>query len=167
MAPSTAFFRVYGSLHEERADGPWREACRIHRHARLVTRLSYQQSDDAAIQGLLECRLIKSAENAVDGGVVSYMPQPQSHAQLCGFGQPDCGFINSPVFMAHQAENGEQRRLLKAPFRECAAVGRQRGLAHVQRHSGKFHEPNFGHCAHFPLKTYARWPRMSTELNSL
>jgi hypothetical protein len=154
-APREAFTPLLGSLHEAGADGPWREARRIHRHGRLVTGLSYQPLNDG-MHGLLECCLSKSAETAVARGVIGHMPQPQGHAQLCVFGQPDFGLTKGPVFIAHQAEDGAPLRLGKPALRECTAVGRPRGLAHVQRHGGKFHSPNVGPCAHLPPKTCAR-----------
>ncbi len=102
MAPRKAFPSIFGTFHEECADGPWREARRVHRHGRLLTRLSCQSLHDG-IQGLLECCLVKSTEKTIDRGIVGHMPQPQGPAQLCVFGQTDFGFTKGLVFIAHQA----------------------------------------------------------------
>jgi hypothetical protein len=52
------------------------------------------------------------------------------------FGRPDFDFTKGPVLIVHQAQDGEPWRRLKPLFGKCAAVGRQRSLADVQRDSG-------------------------------
>jgi hypothetical protein len=63
-------------------------------------------------------------------------------------GQPDFDFTKGPVLVAHQAQNGEQLRLLKPMFGKFVAVGRQHRSTDTQRDCSKRDEPDCRPLAH-------------------
>src|ERR1700674_584016 len=78
---------------------------------------------------------------------IGHTPQPQRLAQFAMFAQPHFGFAKSPVFVAHQAKNGQQLRLIELVLAESASVTREHRLRDLQGDASKGQESNFGHCA--------------------
>jgi hypothetical protein len=67
------------------------------------------------------------------------------------FAEPHLGLAKGPVFVAHQAQNGQQLRLRKLVFAEAASVARKHRPGDLQSDAGKRQESNFGHrtsCLH-------------------
>jgi len=74
VAPGEPLASILRSLDEEGADGPRREAGRVHGHRHPSAGLEGQPSDDGA-QDLLQRRLIEPTEQAVHGGIVGHVLQ--------------------------------------------------------------------------------------------
>src|SRR5258708_5288944 len=67
-------------------------------------------------------RRCKKRYSVVKSGTLT---SPQHLAQLAMLAQPHLSFTKSPVFVTHQAENGQQLRLGKLAFAETASVARE------------------------------------------
>ena len=93
-------------------------------------------------------RRCKKRYRVVKSGTLT---RPSTLAQLAVFAQTHFGFTKSPVFVTHQAENGQQLRLGKLPFAETASVAGEHHALNCQSDAGEREESNFGHrtsCLH-------------------
>src|SRR5271170_1239314 len=75
---------------------------------------------DRAVDG----HIVQTRQKTIQGGEVGHAPQPQRLAQLAMLAQPHLAFAKGPVFVGHQAKNGQQLRLLELVLPESAAVTR-------------------------------------------
>src|SRR6266478_4329622 len=106
-------------------------------------------------------------------GEVGHTHQPQHLAQFAMLAQTHLGFTKGPVFVTHQAENGQQLRLGKLTFAETASVAREHRPGDLQSDAGKRQESDFGHrtsclhrkprCRSIVLSNFNEVARMSTE----
>src|SRR6202035_5539787 len=86
------------------------------RAAQLSHSLAYRAVDGLVVQPL---------KKAIQRREIGHAHQPQRLAQLAMLAQSDFGFAKSPVFVAHQAENGQQLRLCELVFAESASITRE------------------------------------------
>jgi hypothetical protein len=135
--------------HKKRADRALRQARRIDRHASAppsffarATQPAHRLADRA-----VDGHIVQTLQKAIQRREVGYAPQPQRLAQFAMFAQPHFGFAKGPVFVAHQAKNGQQLRLIELVLAESASVAREHRLADLQGDARKGQESDFGHGA--------------------
>jgi hypothetical protein len=63
------------------------------------------------------------------------------------FAQPHFGFAKGPIFVAHQAKNGQQLRLIELVLAETAAITRKHRPRNLQGDASERQESNLGHRA--------------------
>src|SRR5579863_4872170 len=68
--------------------------------------------------------------------------------------QSHLGFAESPVFIAHQAEYGQQLRLGELVFAETTPVGRQNHRGYIHSHASKRQESDFWHRTSCPIRKH-------------
>ena len=90
-------------------------------------------------------RVAQPFQKPIQRRVDRHAREPQHPAQFAMLAQPHLGFAKGPVFVAHQAENGQQLRLRELVFAEAGAVRGQNRASHFDRHTGKRQESDFGH----------------------
>jgi hypothetical protein len=98
---------------------------------------------DRAVDG----HIVQTLQKEIQRREVGHAPQPQRLAQFAMFAQPHFGFAQSPVFVAHQAKNGQQLRLIELVLAESAALTPEHRLGDLQGDASKGQESNFGHRA--------------------
>jgi hypothetical protein len=137
------------SPHKERADRTLRQARRVDRHAgsppsffaRAVQ--PARRLADRAVDGLV----VQTLQKAIQRREVRHARQSQRLAQFAMFAQPHFGFAKGPVFVAHQAKNGQQLRLIEWVLAETASVTWEHRLRDLQGDASKGQESDFGHRA--------------------
>jgi hypothetical protein len=135
--------------HKKRADRALRQARRIDRYAGAPPSFSARATQpahplaDRAVDG----PIVQTLQKTIQGREVGPAPQPQRLAQLAMLAQPHFGFAKGPVFVAHQAKNGQQLRLIELVLAESAAVTRQHRLGDLQGEARQGQESHFGHGA--------------------
>jgi hypothetical protein len=122
-----------------------------------------------AVDGLV----VETLQKTIEGREVGHAHQPQHLAQFAMLAQTHFGFAKGPVFVTHQAENGQQLRLGKLPFAKTASVARKHRPGDLQSDASKRQESDFGHrtsCLHrkprswsMALSNFNEVARMSTE----
>src|SRR4029077_13373351 len=101
-------------------------------------RLAHRAVDGYVVQALQE---------AIQGREIGHAPEPQRLAQLAVFAQSHLGFAKGPVLVTHQAENGQQLRLVELVLAETASVTREHRLGDLQGDASERQESDFGHRA--------------------
>jgi hypothetical protein len=66
--------------------------------------------------------------------------------------QPHFGFAKGPVFLAHQAQNSQQLRLIELVLAESASVAREHHLGDFEGDASKRQQSDFGHEASCPAR---------------
>src|SRR5579862_229877 len=105
-------------------------------------RLTNRKVDDLVVQTL---------EKTIQSREIGNAHQPQSLAQFAVLAQPHFGFAKRPVLVAHQAENGQQLRLIELALAESDSVAWEHRLAYLHGDASKGQESDFGHrpsCQH-------------------
>src|SRR5208282_3022198 len=125
-----------GVVGKPRAINGGRNAHVLLSAAQSPHRLSYPARDGVVVQ---------SPQEPVQSGVVRYAPQLQDLAQLAVLAETHFGFSESPVFVTHQAEDGQQLRLGELVFAETTPVGRKNRRGYIHSHASKRQESDFGH----------------------
>jgi hypothetical protein len=150
MPPGQRFLPVVmHAPHKKRADCALRQARRIDRYAGAPPSFFVRATQpahrltDRAVDG----HIVQTLQKAIQSREIGHTPQPQRLAQFAMFAQPHFGFAKSPVFVAHQAKNGQQLRLIELVLAESASVTREHRLRDLQGDASKGQESNFGHCA--------------------
>src|SRR2546430_7002397 len=117
--------------------------------------------------------VVETLQKTIQCREVGHTHKTQHLAQFAMLAQPHLGFTKGPVFVTHQAENGQQLRLGKLTFAETASVAREHRPGDLQSDAGKRQESDFGHrtsCLHrkprrrpIALPNFNEVARMSTE----
>src|SRR6476620_10452321 len=94
-----------------------------------------------AVNGLV----IETLQKTIQRREVRHTHKPQYLAQFAMLAQTHLGFTKGPVFVTHQAENGQQLRLGKLTFAETASVAREHRPRDLQSDAGKRQASDFGH----------------------
>jgi len=97
------------------------------------------------LQGAIDVVGLQPRQKAIQRGVVGNGAKLQGETQLRVFAEPHLSFAEGPVFIAHQAEHGQQLRLRELVLAKRRAIPRHRGMSNAQRHARKSHQPYFGH----------------------
>ena len=125
--------------HEEGADRALRQARRIDRYAGAppsffarATQPAYRLVDRA-----VDGHIVQTLQKAIQSREVGHAPQPQRLAQFAMLAQAHFSFAKGPVFVAHQAKNGQQVRLIESVLAESAAVTREHRLGDLQGDASK------------------------------
>jgi hypothetical protein len=150
MSPGQRFLPVMmHPPHEERADGSLSQARRIDRHAGSPPCFSARAAQPAhrLADRTVDGYVVQPLEEAIQSREVRHARQSQRLAQLAVFAQPHFGFAKGPVFVTHQAENGQQLRLVELVLAETASVTREHRLRDLQGDASKRQKSNFGHRA--------------------
>jgi hypothetical protein len=150
MSPRQWFLpvRMHAS-HKERADRSLRQARRIDRHAGSPPSFSERAAQpahrlaDRAVDGVV----VQALQKAIQSREIGHAHQPQCLAQLAVLAQPHLGFAKGPVLVTHQAENGQQLRLVELVLAETASVTRKPRLRDLQGDASERQESDFGHYA--------------------
>jgi hypothetical protein len=135
--------------HEERAHRSLCQARRIDRHAGAPPSFSARAAQpahglaDRAVDGLV----VRTLQKAIQSREVGHAPEPQRLTQFAMFAQPHFGFAKGPVFVAHQAKNGQQLRLIELVLAESASETWEHRLGDLQGDASKGQESDFGHRA--------------------
>lgn len=90
-------------------------------------------------------RHVRARQKAIQGGVVGNGFQRQGGTQLRVLSESHLRLAESPVFMPHQAEHGQQLRLGKLTIAEFGSLRGQHRLSDIERQSSKSHQSDFGH----------------------
>src|SRR6266478_1610564 len=161
--------------HKERARRSLRQARGVHGNASTLAFLAQRTAQPAhrfanrAVDGLV----VETLQKTIQCREVGHTHKAQHLAQFAMLAQPHLGFTKGPVFVTHQAENGQQLRLGKLTFAETASVTREHRPGDLKSDAGKRQESNFGHrtsCLHrkprkrlIALPNFNEVARMSTE----
>src|SRR6266403_356292 len=176
VPPGQRFLPVMmNAPHKERAHRALRQTGGVHGDASPLPLLAQRTTQPAhrfancAIDGLV----VETLQKTIQGGEVGHTHKPQHLAQFAMLAQTHLGFTKGPVFVTHQAENGQQLRLGKLTFAETASVAREHRPGDLQSDAGKRQESDFGHrtsCLHrkprsrsIALSNFNEVARMSTE----
>src|SRR5579863_5376770 len=149
------------AAYEIGADGVLRKPGTVHRHASPTSAAARTAAQSAYrfSQRTLDGIVRQPLQEAIHGAVVGHARQSQDGAQLAMLAQPHFGFAESPVFVTHQAENGQQLRLSELVFAETTPVSRQNRRGYIHRHASKRQESDFGHRTSCPSrKHHCGWP---------
>jgi len=113
--------------HKERIDRPLRQARRIDRHASPPAASALHAAEPAhrLADRPVDGYLVQALQKAIQSGEVRRASQPQRLAQFAMLAQPHFGFAKGPVFLTHQAKNGQQLRLIELVLAETASVTRE------------------------------------------
>jgi len=90
-------------------------------------------------------RVAQPFQKPIQRRVVRDAREPQHPAQFAMLAQPHLGFAKGPVFVPHQAENGQQLRLRELVFAEATSVRGKNAAGNLQGHPRKRQESDFGH----------------------
>jgi hypothetical protein len=135
--------------HEEGADRSLRQARGIDRHAGAPPSFSARAAQPAhrLADRPIDRYIVQTLQKAIQSREIGHAPQAQRLAQLAVFAQPHLGFAKGPIFVAHQAKNGQQLRLIELVLAETAAVTREHRLGDLQGDASKRQQSDFGHRA--------------------
>jgi len=135
------------AAYEIGADGVLRKPSTVHRHASPASAAARTaaQSPHRFSQRALNGIVRQPPQEAIHGGVVGHAGQSQHGTQLRMLAQSHLGFAESPVFVTHQAEDGQQLRLGELVFAEPTPVSRKNRRGYIHRHASKRQESDFGH----------------------
>jgi hypothetical protein len=138
--------------HKEGTDRSLRQARRIDRNTGAPPSLSARATQPAyrLADRPVDGYVVQALQKAIQSGEVGHAPQPQRLAQFAMLAQPHFGFAKGPVFVTHQAENGQQLRLVELVLAEAASVTREHRLRDLQGDASKRQQSDFGHCASCP-----------------
>jgi hypothetical protein len=102
---------------------------------------------DRLIDGLV----VQTLQEAIQRSEIGHAGQSERLPQFAMFAEPHLGFAKGPVFVAHQAKNGQQLGLRELVLAETAAVARKHRLGDLQSDPSEGQESDFGHrtsCLH-------------------
>jgi hypothetical protein len=157
--------RLLDAGYEIGTDGVLRKPGTVHRHASpasAATRTA-AQSPHGFSQRALNGIVRQSPQEALHGGVVGHAGQSQHGAQLHMLAQSHLGFAESPVCIAHQAEDGQQLRLGALVFAETTPVSRQNRRGYIHRRASKRQESDFGHRTSYSIRKHHHRSRVLME----
>jgi hypothetical protein len=150
MSPRQRFLPVMmHPPHKKRADRSLRQARRIDRHASPPSSFSVRAAQpahrlsDRPIDGYV----VQTLQKAIQSREVGHASESQRLAQFAMLAQPHFGFAKGPVFVAHQAKNGQQLRLIELVLAETTSVTREHRLGDLQGDASKRQQSDFGHRA--------------------
>jgi len=144
MSPGQWFLPVMmHPPHEKRADRSLCQARGIDRDAGSSPAFLVCPAQPAHrfAHGVIDGHIVQTLQKAIQGREVGHAPQPQRLAQFAMLAQPHFGFAKGPVFVAHQAENGQQLGLVELVLAETASVTREPCLRDLQGDPSKRQEP--------------------------
>src|SRR5256886_7386879 len=88
--------------------------------------------------------VVETLQKTIQCREVGHTHKTQHLAQFAMLAQPHLGFTKGPVFVTHQAENGQQLRLGKLTFAETASVTREHRPGDLKSDAGKRQESKIG-----------------------
>ena len=95
------------------AGGVVAQPCPVDGHTRAApsSALGALKSPGRFSQHTIDRLVVEPLQKAVQGGVVRHAQELQDFAQLAVLAQTHFGFTKRLIFVAHQAEHGQQLRL--------------------------------------------------------
>jgi hypothetical protein len=103
---------------------------------------------------------IQALQKTIERREVGHTHESEGLTQFAMLAEPHFGFTKGPVFVTHQAENGQQLGLRELVFAETTAVAREHRLGDLQSDAGKGQESDFGHptsCLHSKQQFPRTW----------
>jgi hypothetical protein len=163
------------AAHKKRAHRALRQTRGVHGDASPLPPVAQRTTQpthrfaNRAVDGLV----VETLQKTIQCREAGHAHKSQHLAQFAMFAQTHLGFTKGPVFVTHQAENGQQLRLVKLAFAETASLAREHRPGDLQGDAGKRQESNFGHrtsCLHrktrgrpIAISNFDEVARMSTE----
>jgi hypothetical protein len=89
--------------------------------------------------GTVDDLIVEALQETVQRREIGHAGKPQALTQFAMLAEPHLGLAKGPIFVAHQAKNGQQLRLGKLLFAEAASVARRhpRETCRAMRAKGK------------------------------
>jgi hypothetical protein len=138
---------LLNAAYEIGTGGVRRKPGTVHCHAspasaaaRTAAQSPYRFSQ-RALDGIVR----QPPQEAIHGAVVGHARQSQHGAQLRMLAQSHLGFAESPIFVTHQAEYGQQLRLGELVFAETTPISRKNRRGYIHSHASKRQESDLGH----------------------
>src|SRR6516165_5406632 len=112
--------------HKKRAHRPLRQTRGVHRDARPLPSSAQRTAQPAYCfpNGTVDGLIVEALQETVQRREIGHTDKPKALTQFAMFAEPHLGLAKGPVFVAHQAKNGQQLRLRELVFAEAAAVAR-------------------------------------------
>jgi len=92
------------------------------------------------LQSAIDVVVLQPPQKTIQRGVIGHRLQWQCGAQLVVLSQAYFGFAKGAVFVTHQAQHRQQRRLGELLFAEARAIGRQNLRGYLQCHASQGQE---------------------------
>ena len=135
--------------HKKRADCALRQARGIVRYAGAPPSFFVRATQPAhrLADRLIDRYIVQTLQKVIQSREIGHTRQSQRLAQLAVFAQPHLGFSKGPIFLAHQAKNGQQLRLIELVLAETASVTREHRLRDLRGDASKRQQSDFCHRA--------------------